>query len=172
MNKVVIIIISLVLAMVVGLSGCATPKPPVPAEGGQPTSSPSGVVSLDLFGFPIGKNWDADPEVDGIEVNIWPKDAQDKGVQALGTVSADLWLLKSIFELEKGELIQTWANIPVSKEDYGFIGGAILRLEYHAFTPTGDQCGILEVTFTNPDGSFTATEEDIHLGIFFRRCCD
>lgn len=164
MNKLAIIILSLILAMVLGLSGCATPKPPVPAEGGQPTPSLPGIVSLDLFPFTLAKNWDADPEVDGIEVNIWPKDAQDKEVKAPGTVSAKLWLQKSILEPEKGELIQTWTNIPVSKEDYGFIGGAILRLEYHAFTPTRDQWGILEVTFTNPDGAFTAREKDIHLG--------
>jgi hypothetical protein len=164
MNKVAIII-SLVLAMVVGLSGCATPKPPVPAEGGQATPSPpSGVVTLDIFLWPVAKNWDADPEADGLEVNIIPKDAQDKEVKAPGTVSAKLWLQKSILEPEKGELIQTWTDIPVSKEDYGFIGGAILRLEYHAFTPTGDQWGILEVTFTNPDGTFAAREKDIHLG--------
>jgi len=160
-------VLSVVVAMLVVLAlswGCATPTPPVPAGGGQPTSPSSGVVTLDIFGFTMAENWDADPEVDGIVVEIWPKDAEDHTVEAAGTVSAKLWLQKSILEPEKGELIQTWTNIPVSEEDYGFIGGAILRLEYHAFAPTGDQWGILEVTFTNPDGIFTAREKDIHLG--------
>jgi hypothetical protein len=162
-------VLSVVVAMLVlALSwGCATPKPPVPA--GQPAPPPapeaSGVVTLDIFGFPMAESWDADPEVDGIEVEIWPKDAENKVVSTPGTVSAKLWLQKSLFESEKGELVQTWSSISVKKEDYGFIGGAKVRLEYSGFVPTEEQWGIIEVTFTTLDGnSFTAREKDIHLG--------
>lgn len=160
------LLVIIAILVVLALSwGCATPTPPVPA-GGQPATPPSsGVVTLDIFGFTMAKNWDADPEVDGIEVEIWPKDAEDHTVEAAGTVSAKLWLQKSILESEKGELIQTWTDIPVSKDDYGFLGGAKVRLEYSGFTPTEEQWGILEVTLTTTDGkSFTARAKDIHLG--------
>lgn len=145
-----------IASLVAMLSGCAILKSPPSTD----------VVTLDIFGWPTAENWDADPEADGIEVEIWPKDAEGHMVEAGGTVSAQLWLQKSFFEAEKGELIQTWGGIPVSKEDYGFIGGAVLRLEYRGFTPTGDDWGILEVTLTISDGkSYTAREKDIHLGV-------
>jgi len=161
-------VLSVVVAMLVlALSwGCATPKPPVPAGQPAPPTAPkaTGVVTLDIFGFPMAKSWDADPEVDGIEVEIWPKDAEDHTVKAAGSVSANLWLQKSILESEKGELIQTWSNTPVSKDDYGFLGGARVRFEYSGFTPTEQQWGILEVTLTTGDGkSFTARAKNIHL---------
>ncbi len=98
-------------------------------------------------------------------MNIWPKNVEDHTVEAAGTVSAKLWLQKSFFESEKGELIQTWSNIPVSKDDYGFLGGAVIRLEYSGFIPMEHQYGILEVTLTTTDGkSFTTREKGIHLG--------
>lgn len=68
--------LSIVVAMLVALAlswGCATPKPLVPAGGpAPPAPEATGVITLDIFGFPMAENWDADPEVDGIEVEIWP----------------------------------------------------------------------------------------------------
>jgi hypothetical protein len=167
MRKLVLLLIAILICSLA--FGCAAPTTPVPAQQPPPptpsTPPSSGVVTLDLFGFTTAKNWDADPEIDGIEVEIWPKDAKDEVVRAPGTVSAKLWLQKSLFESEKGELVQTWSGISIKKEDYGFIGGAKVRLEYSGFVPTEEQWGILEVTFTTLDGnSFTAREKDIHLG--------
>jgi hypothetical protein len=160
-------ILPLIVILLCGLTfGCGTPKQPAPAGGGTPTSpAPTGVVTLDLFPFTMAESWDADPEIDGLEVEIYPKDAEDDRVRAEGTVSAELWLQKSLFESEKGDLVQTWSGISITEDDYGFIGGAKVRLEYSGFMPTEDQWGILEVTFTTLDGkSFTAREKDVHLG--------
>ena len=159
------LIFTLTVLLLTGL-GCAVPKSPVPAEGEQSTPSPpSSVVTLDIFGGPVAWNWDADPEIDGLRVEIRPKDADENPMAAPGIVSAKLWLQEAFLESEKGELIQTWAGIPVTKDDYSSICCAIVYLEYIDFFPTERQYGILEVTLTTDDGkSFTDRYTGAYLG--------
>jgi hypothetical protein len=156
-----ILIVSLAIA-------CTPPKTPVPAGGGQPTTqappATSEVVTIDI-GWPMGESWDADPEVDGIEFDLTPKDIEDKMVETQGVVSAQLWLERSFPETGKGDLVQEWSNIQIVEDDYDWIMGVTIRLEYTGFEPEEMQFGILEVTLVTPDGkSFTARENTVLLG--------
>ena len=153
---------------------CAPPTTPVPA--GEAPSTPTTstpepttptlteVTTIDI-GWPISKNWDADPEVDGIKFDLTPKDADDKMVFTPGVVSAKLWLEQSfIGGGGKGDLIQEWSNIQITKDDYNFIFGVTVRLEYKGFQPKEMQFGVLEVTLVTPNGkSFTARETSVVL---------
>ena len=146
--------------------GCAPPKPPVPAGGASTpptTSTPTQVATIDI-GFPMGDNWDADPEVDGIEFHLTPKDAEDKMAETPGVVSAKLWLERQYPETGKGDLVQEWSNIQVTKDDYDWLMGVTIRLEYKGFEPKEMQFGILEVSLVTPDGkSFTARGSSVML---------
>jgi hypothetical protein len=156
-----ILILSLAIA-------CAPPKAPVPAGEEQPPAqapAPTEVVTIDID-WPMRDNWDADPEVDGIKFDLTPKDIEDKMVETPGVVSAKLWLERSIFEDGgKGDLVQEWSGIGITKDDYDWLMGVTLRLEYKGFEPEEMQFGILEVTLVTPDGkSFTARESSVLLG--------
>jgi hypothetical protein len=113
----------------------------------------------------MADNWDADPEVDGIEFHLTPKDAEDKMVETPGVVSAKLWLKPSFLEeKEKGDLVQEWSGIQITKDDYDWLMGVTIRLEYKGFEPKEMQFGILEVTLVTPDSkSFTARESSVML---------
>jgi len=162
--------LSLVLIGILLLSaafGCAPPKPPVPAGEAPPAPAPSAstkaVTTIDI-GWPMAKNWDADPEVDGIEFGLTPKDAEDKMVETPGVVSAKLWLERPFPETGKGDLVQEWSNIQVTKDDYDWLMGVTIRLEYKGFEPKEMQFGILEVSLVTPDGkSFTARDSSVML---------
>ena len=177
MTKLVLLLIAILIC---GLTfACAAPITPVPAQPSPaqpvppppatstpaPPPTPTQVVTIDI-GLPLAKNWDADPEIDGVEFNLTPKDAQDKMVRTPGTLSAQLWLEKSFLEGGgKGLLVQQWSGIQLTKDDYDIIFGARIRLEYRAFKPGMLQFGVLEVTLETPDGkSFTARATSVLLG--------
>lgn len=142
-----------------------TPSPtPAPAPAPAPSTSTE-VVTIDI-GWPMAKSWDADPELDGIEIQLTPKDAEDRTVETEGVVSARLWLERSFMEGGgKGDLVQEWSGIQVTKDDYDWLMGATIRFEYKGFQPKRMQLGILEVTLVTPDGkSFTARWSSLFLG--------
>ena len=123
----VILILSLAIS-------CAPPKPPVPAEE---ATSPARteVVTIDI-GWPMAENWDADPEVDGIEFNLTPKDVEDKMVETPGVVSAKLWLKPSFLEeKKKGDLVQEWSGIEMTKDDYSWLMGVTIWLQTRTWPP-------------------------------------
>jgi hypothetical protein len=139
-----------------------TPAPtPVP----EPTPTATEVVTIDI-GWPMAENWDADPDIDGIEFHLRPKDAQDETVHTAGVVSAKLWLERSFLEGGgKGSLVQEWSSIQVTEDDYDWLYGAIIHLEYKSFQPERLQLGILEVTLVTPnDEGFGARANSIFLG--------
>ena len=156
MKKPVLLLIAVLICGLI--FGCATPTP-------TPTSPSTTQVLIIDIGSPAGKNWDSDPEIDGIEFYLTPKDLQDKMVQTPGTVSAQLWLASSVTEPgRKGELAQQWSGIKITKGDYGTSSGARIRLEYGIFQPAKLQSGILEVTLETPDAKkFTAKATSIGL---------
>lgn len=108
----------------------------------------------------LGRSWDADPEVDGLEFYLAPKDKDDSLVKADGIISIKLWKMVQVdFEykcLKRAEdLLESWNNIVVSHNDYSIILGATVRAEYKSYDPiTSDQytLGCAEVTFTTSDG--------------------
>jgi hypothetical protein len=154
MKKPVLLLIAVLICGLI--LGCATPTT-------TPTSpSTTQVVAIDI-GSPAAKNWDSDPEIDGIEFNLTPKDLPGKIVQTPGTVSAQLWLRAEFtpgitrYEAMKGELVHQWSGIKITKSDYTS-SGARIRLEYGSFKPDYLKYGILEVTFETPDAKkFTVT---------------
>ena len=130
----------------------------------------SKVATLDLF-LPSAKNWDADAELDGIEVTVVPKSISDVLVLTDGTLSSTLWRVPDMgidgngnfvscedYIPREKDKIAEWRGIEVREEDYG-LSGANVRLEYpQTFKPTGmAPQGYLKVTFKTPDGkSFDA----------------
>ena len=70
------------------------------------------------------KNWDEDPEADGIEATIAPRDKDDKMQYAVGVVNAKAYernLNTSTYKYEK-ENWSEWSNISITKDQYGFLG--------------------------------------------------
>ncbi|MBM3118511.1 MAG: hypothetical protein FJ006_03000 [Chloroflexi bacterium] len=110
-------------------------------------------------------NWDDDPEPDGVAFALRPQDADGFMVKAEGNLSARLWSQPDRFVENKGELIQEWNDIRVTRRDYDKRDlAARIRLEYADYKPAPSECGILEVTFTLPGGkSFTFSESKISL---------
>ncbi len=140
--------------------GCAIPKPSADGGGGEGiTPSSAGVAYLDMDDA-CYRNTDADPKADELRVAIQPYGINDTPIDAEGVVSAKLWLATGLFKdvNKKGQLLQEWYGIHISKDDYGS-QGALLRLEYNEYVPEEGDYGILEVTFTTPDQkSFTAQD--------------
>jgi hypothetical protein len=156
MKKPVLLLIAVLICGLI--FGCATPTT-------TPTSPSTTQVLVIDIGSPAAKNWDSDPEIDGIEFNLTPKDLQGKMAQTPGTVSAQLWLAESVIESgRKGELIRQWSGIKITNSDYGTSSGARIRLEYGNFRPAELQYGVLEVTLETPDAKkFTATATSLIL---------
>ena len=157
MKRLAIIVI--LFSILLCFFGCAIPKPSAPADGGEGTTpSLTGVAYLDMDDARY-RNTDADPKADELQVNIQPYGINDTPIDAEGVVSAKLWLATGLFKdvNKKGELLQEWYGIHISKDDYDSLG-AIVRLEYHnGYVPEEGDSGILEVTFTTPDQkSFSA----------------
>jgi hypothetical protein len=145
-----------------------TPAPtptPIPPQTPAPLPSSTKVATIDI-GWPMGANWDADADIDGIELYLTPKDSKGERVDTEGVISAKLWLERSLLEGGgKGNLIQEWGDIQVKKDDYDWIGGATVHLEYKGFKPEQLQLGTLEVTLVTPDDeSFSARATSIFLG--------
>jgi hypothetical protein len=163
MKKGLLLIPILVLVFI---ASCAGPGPSTPANQPNATSestgtstsggiaeSTSGINTLNI-GTPLEKNWDADPEMDGIYFYLAPKDLKSFVViPTAGTIRAELYLEKSMFEGQgKGDLVQKWENIQVLKADYDPTSGAEIHLEYNGSQPKELKLGTLEVTFTTADG--------------------
>lgn len=123
-------------------------------------------VDIKAVGFIVSGavNWDNDPEPDGVQFVIRPQDVDGFMVKAEGNLNARLWSQPDASKEEKGELIQEWSDIYVTKKDYTEDLLARIRLEYNDYTPVLGERGILEVMLTVPDGrSFTSEESNISL---------
>jgi hypothetical protein len=104
------------------------------------------------------KNWDEDPEVDGLEFYLFPKNRYNNAVRSPGIISIKLWrIIKSGEKFEcsqtKEDLLEHWDNLSVNVEDYGFLG-ATIGVGYREYKPTKDKyaMGCAEAVFTIPDG--------------------
>ena len=90
-------------------------------------------------------------------------------VKAEGSLNATLWLQPDASKEERGQLIQKWSDIHVTKKYYTEELGLRVRLEYSGYTPHPREHGILEVTLIMPDGkSFSFEEANVRLGISLR----
>lgn len=105
-----------------------------------------------------------------MEFYLNPKDKDDNSIEAEGKVSIKLWeQIQQNFEykcLKRTEdLLETWDDISVKKENYDFIGSKI-RAEYKTYKITDDGfvMGCAEITFTTNDGkSFVALDDTIFI---------
>src|SRR3989338_1044995 len=73
------------------------------------------------------KNWDADPQVDGLKFYLNPKDKDDSKVDSAGVLSMKLWKMVEVNYETKclkrdGDLLDSWDNLPIKEEDYGIFG--------------------------------------------------
>ena len=163
------------LASAPALAPAPAPLPtPAPTPAPAPVPAPTEVITtLDILWPILPKNWDADMEIDGIEFQLAPTDAEGRIVETPGVVSVKLWLERSLLEGKgKGDLVQEWSDIQVTKDDYHYYYLGLeaticpkIRLEYKDFQPNRMQFGILEVTFIIPDGkSFSTRVNSVLLG--------
>lgn len=166
---------------VLALSGCTskptysgepivdsqTDSPPTTTQPApQPVAAPvKEVATIDLFSAKID-SWDADPEGDGIEVTIDPKDKDDKQVKVEGMLNARVYEKTfdySTYDTEKGDLVKEWNNIPIGKE-YGFLG-TTARLEFEDGFDYEKAAGLyglyLEVDFIYSGKTYTAVKDSV-----------
>lgn len=161
------------------LSGC-TSKPTYsgePTTNSQTDSTPSStkpapqaapakeVATIDLFSAKID-NWDADPEGDGIEVTINPKNKDDKQVEVEGILNARIYkqeLNYQTYEKEKTDLVKEWNGIPIGTE-YGFLG-TTARLEFEDGFDYKKESGLygfyLEIEFVYNGKTYTAVKGSV-----------
>jgi hypothetical protein len=155
----------LLMVICIMAGGCSSPLPPAPAGTTPlppettivPSGPPTKVVSIDI-GWPSAKNWDADADIDGIEVVLTPEDAGKEVIQTAGIVSAKLWSKKEYLSGEpEGDPVQQWQNIQLAVKNYNYKFGATIRLEYNGFKPYLYQMGTVELTLQTPDGGVFTT---------------
>ncbi len=170
------LLIGLFLVGVILFSGC-TGKPSYSGASNEATNSPSGsptptvqekpavkmlpVVMLDLWTASM-KNWDEDPEADGIEATIAPRDKDDKMQYAVGVVNAKAYernLNTSTYKYEKGELVKEWSNISITKDQYGFLGAPV-RLEFDPSYAPADPL-YLEIEFVYNGKTYKAIKDSV-----------
>ena len=109
-------------------------------------------------------NWDEDSEPDGVQFLLIPTDVDGWPVRGDMIVGASLWSQPSVFKREKGELIQEWKDLRITKRTYERYGEARIRLEYSGYVPQPSEYGILEVKVQTTDGRFFSFEEALRLG--------
>ncbi|MFH1638138.1 MAG: DUF4352 domain-containing protein [Candidatus Woesearchaeota archaeon] len=119
-------------------------------------------------------NFDADPEVDGLELTITPEDKEGKLVKARGKIFVQIWPKTCIREgeywgceeeacIKSNYPIESWSKA-VTMADYSSYSGVPLQLEYtnplsyyENLEPGG---GCVDITFTLLSGeSFRLSEE-------------
>ena len=121
------------------------------------------------------KNWDEDAELDGLEFDLSPRDANDNSVSVEGTLTVKLietvtdYEMYYDFESHDADELGTWSNIKINKENYGVLG-ATVRLSYDdiGYTPgksgMSSKMGRVEITFKTADGkTFQTKYDDIFL---------
>jgi len=125
------------------------------------------------------KNFDADSEIDGLELSLKPQDINGEIVETEGNANLKLWKLECIETSEYSSyclkeectkkdnlLIETW-SIPINAENYDYSGFNV-QAEYKNYKPKGgNQKGCLEVTFITPDGkNFISIDDGVYLNGF------
>jgi len=171
-NKKIILILIISLVGLGLIFGC-TSKEPVVASSSDTTGNNSAqtgdqqTVSTQVTTigsvYPMVKNWDSDPEADGLEFYLSPKDSKDKLVTTGGALTAKLYATSIMGT--KLDLIQEWDSVAVTKDNFDYMGAKI-RLEYkNDFTPSQSAIGWLEITFkTSDEKEFSTKNETIFLG--------
>lgn len=172
-SKTILVLVIALFIMLFFIAGCGTSPlySNSTAKNSGSESSNSGqqtqATTVQTIGDVImsAENWDADPEVDGLEFDLSPRDKDDVQVESEGTISIKLW--KTIGYDDKclkrdEDLLEQWNNIKVTKGDYS-IFGATIRAEYKNYQVTDDKSatGCAEVTFTTPDGKSFVSFDDL-----------
>lgn len=166
MNKAILLF---ALIGLIVLSGC-TSKEPVTAgsDGFTETPEVEAEVTTIAIGWGGGKNWDADAEDDGIEFRFEPKDSKDDIVKASGALTVKIYEsnFESTFSFEKvrGDLIQQWDKIPISKYDFDSYSRLLVRLPYPANFDQKEYDRVwMEITFKTPNGEYHAINESFYI---------
>lgn len=123
------------------------------------TVEPTKVTGLSTI-LPRARNFDSDPEKDGIEVVLSPKDAYGNLEMTDGTINARIW--RSAYDVNgtrmHGDLIESWSGISISKSSYDDYGYKLV-LPFRSYVSQPNDYGFFEIVLTTPDGKEFAAEE-------------
>jgi hypothetical protein len=108
-------------------------------------------------------NWDEDNDADGVQFLLIPTDTDGWPIREELLVSASLWSQLDRFNRERGDLIQEWRDVRITKRTYERYGEARVCLEYSSYVPEPDEYGILDVTVQTEDGRSFSFEEIVGL---------
>jgi hypothetical protein len=107
---------------------------------------------------------------DVVQFLLVPRDGDMFLVPCDGRVTAKLWLAG--FHDEKDSIIQEWSDVLVKATDYNVLTGASVKLDFQKDIKLQNLMGILEVTFSLPDGrKFTTEKSDIPLTTAYECPC-
>jgi hypothetical protein len=95
--------------------------------------------------------------VDVVQFLLVPRDGGMFLVPCDGRVTARLWLTG--FHDEKDSIIQEWSDVLVKATDYNVLTGVSVMLGFNKDIKLQNLMGILEVTFSLPDGRKFTTEK-------------
>ena len=139
---------------------------PSPVADGPSTVARSKVRSLTVDASVA--NWDADVEVDGLLVHVYPLDADGRVTAVRGTLQVDLPGLAAttIIRRQSFSRLGYWTR-PVRIEDFG-PDGAVYRLPFQRVHPEFDAnlsaYGAVHVRLSVPaQGTFEATESTLRI---------
>jgi hypothetical protein len=107
---------------------------------------------------------------DVVQFLLVPRDGGMFLIPCDGSVTARLWLTG--FHDEKDCIIQEWSNVLVKATDYNVLTGASVELDFKKDIKLQNLMGILEVTFSLPDGrKFTIEKGGIPLTTSYECPC-
>ena len=136
------------------------------ADGPSTVARPAKVSSLTVDATVA--NWDADVEVDGLLVHVYPLDADGRVIAVRGTLQIDLQgqAATTIIRRQSFSRLGHWTR-PVRIEDFGS-GGAVYRLPFQRVNPEFDAnlsaYGAVHVRLSVPgQGTFEATESTLRI---------
>lgn len=112
----------------------------------------------------VTANWDSDPEDDGIEFLLAPRDISDRVVAVDGVVGATLWERVPTDPLgltsRTGNVINEWAGPLVTAREFSR-SGVTVRLPFlSGYRPRGDlEAGALQIRFTVSETNRTFADD-------------
>lgn len=137
------------VAVIAGVVSLVPPKP-----------SPTEVASISIM--VAGKNWDADPEDDGIGILVVPEDNMGKSVYVAGKVSIELYeqYVAENLEIVKGNLVYE-GDFEVSADRVKRMALFTdeIRIPFEDMASSPYNWGTIFVSFTTDGRTFTAKDE-------------
>ncbi len=114
------------------------------------------------------EKWTSDVGVDGLVVEVAPRNSAGELVRVRGTLEVELFAFRQrgIQRVRHPQRIGRW-SVPISTDDFGTYG-AVVPLRFQSFHPQRDQTieprGLVHVRLSVPgEGTFEASRADVEL---------